>query len=201
MFNIFVLEDNEKRVRWFKKTFRDDNTSLYCTDSIKNAIKYIKNKRLDLIFLDRDLEKKNEYETGELITKFMKHENLAFFIPVILHSKNPKGRRRMLRHLIKYKDFIYPITFRELRKYSAEYIYEMVDAHIRGKKRWRKNDKLLEKYELIYHYLIIEKYGKIEEICLKAIKKRERNRIVEKENAEMEIKNENIKINEKENND
>jgi len=125
VFKIFILEDNKDRIKWFRKTFKNDY--IFVTDNIEEAIRHISKRRFDLIFLDRDLEKKDQH--GEHLAKEMKYQKMALLTPIILHSKNPRGRRRMLRHLIKYKKKVYMMIYTELKKYSAEEIYNLAGLY------------------------------------------------------------------------
>src|SRR5262245_59542545 len=51
--SVFLLDDDERRHRWFRKKFVNDELDI--TDQIEEAKEYLSNNRYDAIFLDHDL--------------------------------------------------------------------------------------------------------------------------------------------------
>lgn len=111
--NIFVLEDNLQRIKWFRQIFNDCN--LFFTDNIKIACDEIRTKDYDIIFLDRDLGYPKT-ETGEDVARVMKEENLAKNSCVVVHTSNPIGRESIKKYLEEYHSNFHIIDFIELVK-------------------------------------------------------------------------------------
>ena len=142
MLKIFILEDNEDRIQWFKKTFK--KCKLYITKDINKALSMLLSNNFDAIFLDHDLDEFDVSKTGRELTRQMKKKKIAPLTPVILHTKNPLGRRKMARHLLKYKpkQYIHYVIYSELKKYKADMIYAMISVSpTKNKKINKKKDK------------------------------------------------------------
>lgn len=92
--NIFILEDNEERIKIFNKYFIDHN--IFTANSVNSAKEVIKkNKKWDVIFLDHDLGGQiyvNSYEenTGYRFAQYIK-ENKIKYNQLIIHSMNIAG--------------------------------------------------------------------------------------------------------------
>jgi DNA-binding LytR/AlgR family response regulator len=114
--NIFILEDNEERMKWFNTTFSD--CAIIHTDNVSVGIEAIKNNNYDIIFLDRDLGEKNP--CGEELTEVMMKEKLAQDACIVIHTNNPWGRRIMREHFQTYHKNVYEIEFTELMKKNRE---------------------------------------------------------------------------------
>lgn len=115
--DVFVLEDDPERVKWFKMTFGSCN--IVCTKDIKTACDELRTKDYDLIFLDRDLGYPRG-QSGEDVAWTMKEEELVKDGKVVIHTVNPHGQKAMRRYLDKYHNNIYVIPFPQLIKMKLE---------------------------------------------------------------------------------
>lgn len=103
--NIFILEDNEFRIEWFKKTLGND-FNLTFSDKV-NETKYLLNhNKYDILFLDHDLDGKQWVEitdenTGSRVAEEIKKLNLN--VPIVIHSWNSIGVRNMTNILSPIK--------------------------------------------------------------------------------------------------
>jgi len=104
---ILILEDDPERIHWFyKKFFKHDIT---CTNSVDGAIRCIKDKEYDIIFLDHDLGGKVFCNHQEEPTGY----HVACMIPssenkntmVIIHSWNSPAAKLMKEHLVAATDY------------------------------------------------------------------------------------------------
>jgi CheY-like chemotaxis protein len=109
-YNIFVLEDNPERIKWFKTTFGDCN--LLFTDDVEIACAELRTKYFDLIFIDRDLG--YSQKSGEDVVRVMEEEQLAKDSCIVIHTVNPYGQKAMKRCLESYHDNFYCIDFTQL---------------------------------------------------------------------------------------
>ena len=120
--NIFILEDNEFRIRWFKNTFSD--CTLFITKDFDTACDYLRNNHFDLIFLDRDLDEpqlvKDTDKTGEDVAKIMEEEELSINATVVIHTLNYHGRRAIYDRLKDTYKNLYIIPFLNLMKSKRE---------------------------------------------------------------------------------
>ena len=122
---IYIVEDDNSRMNWFRKTFSD--CEIYYTQNVKTACCDIKNNQYDIIFLDRDLfygganedEKGNEL-TGEDVARYIKDNGLAKDAAIVIHSLNPIGQKNIKRLLDDYHSQVYTIPFTELKKMSRK---------------------------------------------------------------------------------
>jgi CheY-like chemotaxis protein len=141
MFKIFILEDNHERIEWFKDMFKGNELDI--TKNAKKAIKQMSKNRYDIIFLDHDLGEEDLALTGREVARQMKKRKIARDTPVVLHSKNPHNRRKMLRHLLEYKKDIVRTIYSDLRKYTLAEIYEKIRVKCVSKKVRRKFRKTI----------------------------------------------------------
>ena len=100
--NVFILEDNEERITWFKKTF--DFANLFITKLAGVAIERLKVIKYDIIFLDHDLGSEHYGEDDLFNNGCLVAESLSYSInkytPVIIHSSNYPAALRMESTLI-----------------------------------------------------------------------------------------------------
>jgi hypothetical protein len=87
---IFILEDNDERIKWFKKTFYF--ADLFITKFANVAIAELKTVKYDIIFLDHDLDgqvfvNSNHENTGYQVAKIIK-DTINKDTPVVIHSLN-----------------------------------------------------------------------------------------------------------------
>jgi len=121
MIKIFILEDDIKRLEWFKNIFNDAN--IHIATEIDDACDKLKKEKYDLIFLDRDLGNPNQ--NGEDVAWEMYQDKIAQQTPVIIHSMDSRGQRILGKYLNKYKKNVFNIKFTDLRKYSKNNIYKI----------------------------------------------------------------------------
>ena len=102
---IFILEDDENRIKVFKRSFI--GIDLTMTDLADEAIKRLKTEKYDFIFLDHDLggevfvDSQNK-NTGSEVAKHITH-TLNKSTMVIIHSFNPSGAKNMFDIMKSYK--------------------------------------------------------------------------------------------------
>ena len=105
---IFILEDRNRRIKWFKKVFSSEN-SLFFADNVEDAKKILlENSEFDILFLDHDLDQKifvnsNEQSTGYQLTKFIVENKISFGFAYI-HSMNLYGSGLMYAKLLEVVD-------------------------------------------------------------------------------------------------
>jgi CheY-like chemotaxis protein len=116
---IFILEDRNRRIKWFKKVFSSEN-SLFFADNVEDAKKILlENSEFDILFLDHDLDQKifvcpNESNTGYQLARLLV-ENKISFVSIIIHSMNIFGSCRMFDVLKKISENVYRMPFPILR--------------------------------------------------------------------------------------
>ena len=99
---ILILEDDQRRIDWFKTKFEAHKLSI--TKNTDEAIKWLKEQKFDYAFLDHDLGdevyvdsgKGTGYEVAQAI-----NENKLTSIQVIIHTCNPIGAVSM-SNVLKY---------------------------------------------------------------------------------------------------
>lgn len=101
---VFILEDDDNRIAWFKDKFLHA-TTLFITKQTGTALEALHADKYDLIFLDHDLEpdhysaysegREPQMElTGLYVAKKLK-ETQNVDTPCIIHSMNPCGALNM----------------------------------------------------------------------------------------------------------
>lgn len=113
MIKIFILEDNNERIKWFKRKITDlvkREFELFISKDIDAAIKlYEENKPFDIYFLDHDLGGRvfvdsREENTGYTFAKYLKEKNITGENEeVYSHSLNPIGRKNIINCFKKAK--------------------------------------------------------------------------------------------------
>ena len=103
---VFILEDDEYRIKWFKEIFKDVPT-LYITKQPGTAIEVLNQQVFDILFLDHDLEN-DAYEafeegrepqkelTGLYVAEQLK-DTKNRDTHCIIHSMNPSGAANMAK--------------------------------------------------------------------------------------------------------
>lgn len=97
--NVLVLEDNEERIKHFKKNLVGNNFKIV---SVSDAcIELLVKDKWDVLFLDHDLGGRSyvpssESNTGYQVAKFL-HDNPKYKPSevIIIHSLNPIGAENM----------------------------------------------------------------------------------------------------------
>ena len=106
MLKIFILEDNDERIKRFKNKaneFTKTNVELYIAKDVNAAIKlYEENKPFNMYFLDHDLGGRvfvdsKEENTGYTFAKYLAKNNITGKNEQIYsHSLNPVGRKNII---------------------------------------------------------------------------------------------------------
>ncbi len=103
---IFILDDDERRHRWFKKRFKGDQLEI--AETVEDAKRILEVGRFDAIFLDHDLlphhYESNDHDdfanTGYAIAEWLnENKNLQRAATVIVHTRNADGAIRMVEKL------------------------------------------------------------------------------------------------------
>ena len=111
---ILILEDSEERVKQFFLMFGDDH-SLVVVNSAADAISLATTSKFSVIFLDHDLGGKtfvdsNEENTGYQVAKILP-TSINKTTPIIIHSWNGPGVKRMKRALETHEAQVVDIIF------------------------------------------------------------------------------------------
>ena len=90
--NIFILEDNEQRIGWFKEQLAEEDITIVKTASL--AKETLKENTFDRLYLDHDLGNNigvnpDDAETGTAIVRYIIKNNLQRNAIVYVHSLNP----------------------------------------------------------------------------------------------------------------
>ena len=100
--NIFILEDNDQRIKFFRKLFLDHN--VICSTTVDDAIETVDSLEFDMIMLDHDLGGKlgmgfMQDKTGLGLVDYIIDKDSQKNTSYIIHSQNPVGAVRMLNAL------------------------------------------------------------------------------------------------------
>ena len=100
MKKIFILEDNEDRIKFFKWYFKNPEYEVFYTKEVDEAkALFTINQPFDIILLDHDLGDEvyvdsNELNTGYQFAKFIVEKDLSKSF-IIIHSLNIVGAENM----------------------------------------------------------------------------------------------------------
>jgi len=98
--NIFILEDSQERIEYFKKQF--NNHYLTIAENINEPVyQCLKTKKFDIVFLDHDLENHllRQEKNGHTLAKYLVKYKLQSHAIVYIHSMNPIGANNILKTL------------------------------------------------------------------------------------------------------
>ncbi|REJ79079.1 MAG: hypothetical protein DWQ47_06460 [Acidobacteria bacterium] len=104
--DVFVLDDDEVRHRWFEKEFKKDNLEI--VSNVEDAKKVLAEKRFDAIFLDHDLlphhYESNDHDdfgrTGYAVAEWLaENEEVNRSASLIVHTRNADGGLHMVEKL------------------------------------------------------------------------------------------------------
>ena len=104
--SVFLLDDDHRRHRWFKKRFEGDELTI--TETVEEAKKELAEVSFDAIFLDHDLlpehYETNEHDdfarTGYAIAEFLnENKDLQRAATIIVHTRNADAAIRMVQKL------------------------------------------------------------------------------------------------------
>ena len=112
---IFILEDNEDRIDYFRKLFCLHDLAV--SKTARSAIIRLGATDFDMIFLDHDLGDEQmvsiaDKNTGSEVVRYILSEEIKKQAIFFLHTQNPVAARTM-RHSLKdkqYRVFIKPFT-------------------------------------------------------------------------------------------
>ncbi len=103
---VFLLDDDQRRHRWFIKRFEGDDIDI--AETVDDAKEFLSQYAYDAIFLDHDLlphhyESNNHDDfasTGYAIAEWLyENKNLQRAATVIVHTRNADGAFRMVEKL------------------------------------------------------------------------------------------------------
>ncbi len=103
---VFLLDDDQRRHRWFIKRFDGDDIDI--AETVDDAKEFLSQYAYDAIFLDHDLlphhyESNNHDDfasTGYAIAEWLyENKNLQRAATVIVHTRNADGAIRMVEKL------------------------------------------------------------------------------------------------------
>jgi response regulator of citrate/malate metabolism len=108
--NIFILEDDENRMKKFRGKLIGH--VIFHADNVKDAKAILSKEKVDVIFLDHDLDNRiyvdsNELNTGYQLAKWIFENNIKYD-RVIVHSLNEYGREN-IKSILKDAELI-PFT-------------------------------------------------------------------------------------------
>ncbi len=104
--DIFVLDDDERRHKWFSKRFKGDNLDFASTAN--EAIEALGQKKYDAIFLDHDLlphhYESNDHDdferTGFAVAEWLAdNDKVNRSATLIVHTRNADGGLHMVEKL------------------------------------------------------------------------------------------------------
>ena len=132
MDKIFVLEDNEERIKWFKNMLKhEENTAIMeIADTTPKALELLSKTEYDMMFLDHDLGGEifvdiGREDTGTYLAKCIVERGLQKNAEIILHSQNPIGAESMynLFKVAGYNVIVLPFTqlYHEYKEHLKEY--------------------------------------------------------------------------------
>jgi CheY-like chemotaxis protein len=93
--DILLLDNNQHRITFFQNALKQHKVTV-CRHA-KAAIKALKDKRFDLIFLDHDLDDASDPDdenSGSEVARFIANHDIEYG-SIILHSENRLGRESM----------------------------------------------------------------------------------------------------------
>ena len=103
---VFVLDDDKRRHRWFKKRF--DGDEIFLAETVEEAKGLLQENNYDAIFLDHDLlpehyESNNHSDfarTGYAIAEFLtENKNLQRASTIVVHTRNADAAIKMVEKL------------------------------------------------------------------------------------------------------
>lgn len=100
---VFILEDNQERIKKFKELFK--NQELFIFDNVEDALKSCQKNEFNVMFLDHDLGGEiwvdsHKENTGYKFVYRLIWNNLQKNTLIYIHSMNPIGANKMLNLLL-----------------------------------------------------------------------------------------------------
>ena len=104
---ILILEDRKERIDFFREKLHAHEVSFF--EHVTDAISFISNNYVDIIFLDHDLEQLHDvpsdnFNTGYEFAKYIVDNKLAENSTIIIHSMNPVGADAIYKVLKHHED-------------------------------------------------------------------------------------------------
>ncbi len=115
---VFILDDDERRHRWFKKRLKGDRLEI--VETVEDAKKILQIGRYDAIFLDHDLlphhYESNDHDdfhnTGYAIAEWLAdNKKVQPSAYIIVHTRNRKGGSNMAEKLREGKRQVEYVPF------------------------------------------------------------------------------------------
>lgn len=102
---IFLLDDDRRRHRWFRRRFEGDDLDI--AETVAQAKPFLESNPYDAIFLDHDLlphhyesEARDDENTGYAIALWLSENiNLQSAATIIIHTRNSDAGMRMVECL------------------------------------------------------------------------------------------------------
>ncbi len=102
---VFLLEDDERRHRWFTTRFRGDFLDI--ADNVSRAQEFLSANSYDAIFLDHDLhpehyhsDSTDDERTGFAVARWLgANPELQRASTILVHTRNADGAMRMVEEL------------------------------------------------------------------------------------------------------
>ncbi len=126
--DIFVLDDDHRRHRWFKKRFKGDHLEI--AETVEDAKELLQVGQYDAIFLDHDLlphhyesnDHKDFDKTGYAIAEWLtENRDVQPAATIIVHTRNADGGLRMVEKLRESKRQVeyvpFPMLEAKINKY------------------------------------------------------------------------------------
>jgi hypothetical protein len=104
--SVFLLDDDERRHRWFEKRFEGDELSI--AENVGDAKEMLEKQAFDAIFLDHDLlphhyetnDHKDYHNTGYAIAEWLNdRDDLQRAATIIVHTRNADAAIPMVTKL------------------------------------------------------------------------------------------------------
>ena len=126
--DVFILDDDTRRHRYFRKSFKGD--LLEITETVDEAIEVLGSGSFDAIFLDHDLlphhydsnDHDDHESTGYAVAEWLTaNRELHRSTLIIVHTRNPEGGMKMVEKLresgrqVEYVPF--PLLEGKIRQY------------------------------------------------------------------------------------
>lgn len=104
---VFVLDDDSRRHRWFRKRFSSDVIDV--AETVADAKPYLEKDSYDAVFLDHDLlphhydsDKHDDENTGYAIAAWLgENKHIQSAATIIIHTRNSDAGMRMIEILRK----------------------------------------------------------------------------------------------------
>ena len=125
--SIFLLDDDKRRHRWFKKRFEGDE--VFIAETVPQAKELLQENKYDAIFLDHDLlpdhydsDERDDENTGYAIALWLgENKEVQSAATIIVHTRNSDGGMRMVDALRRYKRNVeyvpYPLLDMKIKHY------------------------------------------------------------------------------------